>query len=509
MSTVDEIRGGHGTAPWTDAQVRSALRLDDAQAFSGGPFRGVGTDTRTMRPGTLFVALRGESFDGHTFLGSAAQAGALGALVDHIPDGAPDALHYYVVPDTLAALGRLATWRRRNLNARVCAITGTNGKTTTKEMARSILSTRYRVHATTGNLNNLVGTPLTLLTAPDDVEALVVEVGTNAPGEIAALRDIVEPDAAIVTTVGAGHLEGLGSVEGVLDEKTSLLSRLPVDGLALVGDEPPMLPERARSMTVAAPVRVAGAGERADPDFRARDIGIDSDGHASFDWRGRRVHLPVSGRHNVTNALLALGLAMEWDVGLDEAIGAMAQVQLPGMRMEVRRAGDLRLIVDCYNANPGSVRAALDLIEGMPREDGRIAVLGSMLELGADSAAMHAEIAREAASRELDLIIATGEFAPAFDEVAESMGARLVRAPDPMDAWGALRERLRGREVVLLKGSRGVALERLLPLLTEAYGADHRPSARGNRGRRDDTGGPSGADTSASGMAARGREEGD
>jgi len=486
MSSTDEIRGGGGTAPWTDAEVREALGLDAAQALEGGRFTGVGTDSRSLREGALFIALRGESFDGHRFLDAAAERGAPAAIVDHAPDDAPAGMHLYVVPDTLEALGRMATHRRRRLGARVCAITGTNGKTSTKEMARSVLATRYRVHATTGNLNNLVGTPLTLLTAPDDVEALVVEVGTNAPGEIARLRDIVEPDAALITTVGAGHLEGLGTIEGVLVEKTSLLEGLPEDAVTLVGDTPPSLAERARSLRD--DVGVAGVTDVADDDLRAEDVRLDDDGLAHFHWRGHAVRLPVRGRHNVTNALLALGLAMEWDIGPAEAIAALAEVKLPGMRMDVQRIGELRAIVDCYNANPGSMKAGFDLLGSMPRGDGRIAVIGSMLELGEHSRAMHRETLEDALARDIDLVVATGEFALASDDLPAEAGARVLRAEDPLDAWQQLHERMQGGEVVLLKGSRGVALERLIPLLEEAYGERPRSSARGNRGRRDDAG---------------------
>src|SRR5690606_22104748 len=171
----------------------------------------------------------------HQFLNHAVTAGARGLVVSRRPASvrAEGDVQWYVVPDTLVALGKLAQYRRRALGARVCAITGTVGKTTTKEMARAVLAPKYRVHATTGNLNNLVGTPLTLLAAPDDAEAIVVEVGTNAPGEIARLAEIVEPDAAIITSVAEGHLEGLGDLEGVLAEKTSLLSELRPGGVAL------------------------------------------------------------------------------------------------------------------------------------------------------------------------------------------------------------------------------------------------------------------------------------
>ena len=489
MSAADDIRGGHGSLPWTDAELRAALGLGDEQALEGATFAGVATDTRTLRKDTLFVALRGEQFDAHAFLASAAEAGARAALVEHIPDDAPDTLHYYVVDDTLVALGRLANARRRRLGARVLAITGTNGKTTTKEMTRAVLASRYRVHATTGNLNNLVGTPLTVLSAPEDTEALVVEVGTNAPGEIARLRDMVEPDAAIITGVGAGHLEGLGTFEGVLFEKTALIERLPEDGVALVADSPPELP--ARAVMLRQDVRIAGLSERAHPDLRAEDVTLDDEGRASFRWLGLDVALPVRGRHNVSNALLALGIAVEWDVGPAEAIAALARVELPSMRMDVRRIGELRVIVDCYNANPASVRAAGDLLESMPRGGGRVAVLGSMLELGSGSGALHEEAANEMLARDVDLIVATGEFAAAF-RALERPGVRIIAQSDPLRAWEELEEHLRGDEVVLLKGSRGVALERLLPLLEETFGVHRRPSAGGNRGRRVDAGDASG-----------------
>ena len=484
MSDADDIRGGRGSAPWSDADLRRALGLGSDQANQGVVYDGVATDTRTLRQGALFVALKGESHDAHAFLDAAAQAGARAAVVDHVPAGAPEALHYYVVDDTLSALGRLATARRRRLGARVVAITGTNGKTTTKEMTRAVLATKYRVHATTGNLNNLVGTPLTILSAPDDVEALVVEVGTSAPGEIARLRDIAEPDAAIITGVGPGHLEGLGTLHGVLIEKTSLIEKLDADAVAIVADTPPELPARARELK--RDVQVAGLTERADDALRGENVELDDEGRAHFSWSGRRVSLSVRGRHNASNALLALGLARAWDVDEDEAVAALGRVELPGMRMDVRRIGDVRVIVDCYNANPASMRAAGDLLASMPRGSARVAVIGSMLELGEESAALHRASLEEMLARDVDVVVATGEFAFAAHGVG---GAdRVIAETDPLRAWESLRDRLAGDEVVLLKGSRGVKLERLLPLLEETFGVHRRPSAGGNRGRRVDAG---------------------
>jgi len=457
------VKGG-----WTDAAVREALALPREET-GGVQYSAVSTDTRQLGEGALFVALRGERFDAHEFLGEAAARGARGAVVERRPADAPDSLIYYVVPDTLVALGQLARARRRSLSARVCAVTGTNGKTTTKDMTRAVLGARYRVHATTANLNNLVGAPLTLLAAPDDAEAIVVEVGTNAPGEIARLAAIVEPDAAIITSVAEGHLEGLGDLRGVLAEKTSLLAELRPDGVALVADEPPELPARARSM--AARVRVAGWTDGADADLRAEDIRVDEEGRVRFRWAGHDVRLNFRGRPNARNALLALGLAREWGVDAQAAVRALESLQPTKLRSELYRYGDLVVIADCYNANPASVEAALELLESMPRRGGRVAVLGTMRELGSASERLHRRVAERAAAADLDLVVATGEFVPAFEHLAGRMGARLIREEEPLAAYDALEPRLRGGEVVLLKASRGVALERLLPRFEARFGA--------------------------------------
>jgi UDP-N-acetylmuramoyl-tripeptide--D-alanyl-D-alanine ligase len=464
---------------WTEAEVLAALplaeRTDVGDGAGGGDgssgqraaYAAVSTDTRSLPSGALFVALRGENFDGHQFLATAAEAGARAAVVDTIPPDAPP-LRYYTVPDTLTALGRLGRHRRRQVDGRVVAITGTNGKTTTKEMCRAIIATRYRTHATTGNLNNLVGAPLTLLDSPADAEAMVVEIGTNAPGEIARLAEIVEPDVGIVTGVAEGHLEGIGTVEGVLREKTTLLSRLRPGGLAIVADEPASLPERARSL--ARRVRVAGWSDRADRDLRAESLRIDEAGLVRFRWQGRDVGLPFGGRAHVRNALLALALGIEWGVDLDDALGALEAMPAPKLRGEVYRFGGLAVIADCYNANPASMLAGLDTLVHMPRGGGRVVVAGSMLELGPHSDALHSETARQIAAADLDLVVGVGLFVPAFAPFAEQLGERLVLAEDADEAFGPLAERLRGDEVVLLKGSRGVALERLIPQLDSRFG---------------------------------------
>ncbi len=451
---------------WTDARVRGALELP-AGANDGASYAAVATDSRTLPAGALFVALRGERFDAHDMLGQAAAAGAAAAVVERVPAGAP-ALPYYLVPDTLVALGLLARAYRRSLSARICAITGSNGKTTTKELTRAALATRFRTHATAGNLNNLVGAPLTLLAAPPDAEIVVVELGTNAPGEVARLAAVVEPDACIVTGIAEEHLEGLGDLEGVLREETSILLTLPRAGFAVVSDEPPALARRAREL--GARTLAAGWSEGADATLRAEAVRIGADGNVAFRWQGREVRLSLPARHNARNALLALGLATEWGVDADAAVAALGQVRAGRMRGEIARFGALTVLVDCYNSNPSSLLAAVDTLEAMPAASGRAAVIGTMLELGPRSAVIHGDVARALAESGLDLVVATGEFYHAFEPFAAAMGERLVRVHDPLEVVPVLQSRLRGDEIVLLKGSRGVALERLLPLMEQTWG---------------------------------------
>ena len=465
---------------WTADEVARALELD-----SGGgediELSGVSTDTRKVTRGALFVALKGASFDGHEYLRQAADGGAVAAVVSHVPEGAPEHLRYFVVGDTLHALGRLGRHRRRALAGRVVAVAGSNGKTTTKELLKAALSAKYRVHATEGNLNNQVGVPLTLLAAPDDAEVLVVEVGTNEPGEIAILGAIAEPDAALITSIGEEHLEGLGSIEGVLEEELSILPAIRGEGLAFVAEEPSELPERASQAVGAMRLRVAGFSEAAmlRPDGGAEAIEVLPGGATRWEWRGVRVHLPLPGRHNVRNALLALGVATELGVEPEAAANGIAGMTLPKMRNEWKRIGTVGVLADCYNSNPPSLMAAIDLLASVPSEGEKVAVVGTMRELGTQAEALHRRAAEEIAARVgngIDRVVATGDFVPAFRGI-EGLGERIVAAEDPLAAYELLRPALKGDETILLKGSRGVALERLIPLLERDFGAPDEASA--------------------------------
>ena len=472
------MKGAGGTGfEWTDGHVRAALGLPSPRGAhtpaepdreDGRRYKGVSADSRTAREGDLFVALQGENFDGHDYVVEALGRGARGAVVSrkvHVGSGAP----LYPVEDTLRALGRLAGYRRAHLTAAVVGITGSSGKTGTKDLARAALQDSVRLHATPGNLNNRVGLPLTLLDAPDDAEVVVLEMGTNEPGEIRALAEIAEPQIGVVTTVSESHIEKLGSLGGVLREKLELLRGLPEDGRAVVGDEPAVLSLEARR--IRRDVGVAGWSQRADPELRPDRAKMDCHGNWSFRWRGEPVHLRVPGRHSVPNALLALAVADILNVPAASAAKGISALEADSMRGEIRRVGKLTLLVDCYNANPQSTRAALELLAAMQPGRRKVAFLGTMLELGRRSDDLHATLLREATTFDFDLLVATGAFCNAVEHVeARSMGSILIAVVDPIEAYEGLRGRLSGDEVVLIKASRGCALERVVAEFERDFG---------------------------------------
>jgi UDP-N-acetylmuramoyl-tripeptide--D-alanyl-D-alanine ligase len=416
-------------------------------------------------PGTLFVALKGARFDAHDFLSQAQAAGAAAAVVRR---GTPPVagLPAFEVADTLAALGLLARARRRLLpaGAAVVAITGSSGKTSAKEMIRSALAARWggRVHATTGNLNNLIGVPLTILAAPEDAEALVVEAGASVPGEIATLRDVIEPTIAVVTNVGTAHLEGFGTVEQLLQEKASLMDGAPV---AVVGNAPALVAEARRRA-----VKVVIVARDEFGEVHPEKVDVDDAGQPILHWMGASVTLPVLGLHQVDNAMIALAVAREAGVEPKAAVAALAGVKIPAGRGSLVSRGNLTIIDDSYNANPDSVLAALEtaLTYAARRRRPLAVVLGSMLELGAESARLHAFVADELMSflPAPDVVAAVGEFGLAFEKHRRALGDRLMTAPDAETLGPLLKAALRGNEIVLLKASRGVALERVLRHLT-------------------------------------------
>jgi UDP-N-acetylmuramoyl-tripeptide--D-alanyl-D-alanine ligase len=445
---------------WTSDEVAAALGVPAPQKLK---FKAIATDSRYPIADSLFVALKGEHFDAHNFLAKAREQGATAAVVRR---GTPPVagLAFFEVDDTLDALGLLARARRRMLPAGtpVVAITGSSGKTSTKEMIRAALGARYRVHATAANLNNLIGVPLTILSAPDGTEALVVEAGASVPGEIAKLRAIIEPTIAVVTNIGYAHVEGFGSLEGVMAEKLSLLDGVPV---AILGSGPDAMWPEARRRTEVVPAAIGGDTS----DDSKLDQVLDRNGHPQLALEsGERITLPALGIHQLDNAQIALAVAQRAGVEHDAAVRALAGMELPEGRGDLRELGNLLVIDDTYNANPASLRGAVQTAAWLARRQRRplAVVVGTMLELGPESARLHAEAAREIVQRKPALVAAVGQFVQAFEPWRDALGGKLITAADAETLGPTLKSALRGDELVLLKASRGIALERVLNYLT-------------------------------------------
>lgn len=430
-----------------------ALGLHDA-ADPGMVFTAVSTDTRRLVPGSLFVALAGDRFDAHTMLPETVTRGATGAVVRE-GTSPVEGLVLFQVPDTVRALGRLAAARRRQIPGPVVAITGTNGKTSTKEMMAAALRTRYRTHATPANQNNLIGVPLTVLEAPDDTEALVIEAGASLPGEIGRFREILSPEIAIVTNAVEGHLEGFGSSGGVLDEKLSLTDGVP---LAVVGLDPPALARGARDRAQA----VITVGLKA-ADLVPEHVELGPDGLPRMKVDGIEFTVAAAGMHQAGNAMLVWAVARELGLDLRSVGQALGTVTLPGGRVELQEHGRLTILNDCYNANPQSFRAAIALARALRGDRRLVFVAGTMRELGDLEARLHAEVAADLVALDADLLVGIGAFGPALGRHAGTLGDRLVVTAEAPDAGPLVAARLRGDELVVLKASRGVALERILP----------------------------------------------
>lgn len=420
-------------------------------------FSSISTDTRNLEPGALFVALRGEHFDGTDFVEQAQRVGAAGVVVPS--SAAPPVLDIPVfhVPDTTSALGDLARHYRRRCGARVVGVTGSSGKTTVKEMLARAIASERRVHATEGNLNNQIGLPLSILSADEEAEVWVLELGTSEPGEIGRLTAIAEPDDAVITTVGAAHLEGLGDVRGVLEEKLDLLRGASTSGCAVVGELPEELPARAREIRP----DVIVAGLESGSDFRPSEWRADAS-RVCFTRGDTEYTVDVGGEHHLRDALIAAATAGELGVSPEGAAEGLARYEPVGLRGAVIQVGPLTIIADCYNANPESFAAAIRYCsEAFP---GRrlAAVVGTMLELGTAEPEAHAAVAADLLDSGFSLVVAVGAFRAAFRSASLPEGASVLYPASVEQAFEVLTERLEGDEVLLVKASRGVRLERVI-----------------------------------------------
>jgi len=440
-------------SPYTAAFVADALGVEVGDI----DFTAIQTDTRAILPGALFVALTGARFDGHDFLPAARDAGAPAAVVRRGTPAVPG-LRLLEVRDPLEAWGDLARARRRLITGPVIAITGQNGKTSTKEMVAAVVATRYRTWRTRANNNNRIGVPLTILEAPFDTEALVVEAGANLPGEIAQYRAIVEPEIAIVTNAGSGHLEGFGDVAGVMREKLALTRDVP---RVITGVVPADLADGARARG-AGHVTTAGlTGADQVPD----QVELTADGRPRVTIDGHTFRLAARGRHQAGNAMFAWAVARHLGLDLAAAATALERFDLPAGRGELSQHGDLTILNDGYNANPESFAAVIALASELRTGRRLIFVAGTMKELGTHEAVLHDAVTELLLRLAPDLLVLVGEFVPAFARVGGGYAGALLTAATATEAGALLAPRVGGRELVVLKGSRGAALEQLLPAI--------------------------------------------
>lgn len=435
--------------------------------LADGPAGSVTTDTRALSPGAWFVALAGERFDGHRFLAQARAAGCAGAVVSgEVPDGWDRGL--IRVDDTLRALQDLASASRAAFGGPVVGITGSVGKTTTRTLAALALSPGERVHATAGNLNNHIGLPLTLLARSEDCTLLVLELGMSAAGEIARLQAIGRPDVRLITNVGPAHLEHLGSLEGVARAKGELFDGArPGDVLCVNSDD-----ARVAALPHPAGARALRYGRSQDCDLRLLGADVEGGGDAgTVPWvrytvtvgPGRfRGRVPGPGLHMAQNATAALATVLALGRPLGPAIEAMEAYAPVGLRMRVEALpGGLTVLNDAYNANPASMEAALATLRTMPAKR-RVALLGDMLELGPTEVALHRDLLECALSGGIDLL---GVCGPRMTAAAAGLEAPVVVAPGAEALARSVAARLLPGDLVLVKGSRGMAMERILHLL--------------------------------------------
>ena len=435
------------------ASILGAVLVGDDARYSG-----LCTDSRKVPAGSLFVAIEGERFDGHDFVDAAAEQGALAAVVSK---ARKFSLPTIKVDDTIAALGRLAGHWRRRFTAPLTAITGSNGKTTVKEMLSAILRRSHEVLATRGNLNNEIGAPLTLSQLDESHQRIIIELGANHPGEIARLTRISMPTVGVITLCAPAHLEGFGSVEGVARAKGELFAEMPEDGCAVINADDAF-----------APLWTEMAGSR-----RKLRFGLDADADVSGEWHPAGtggaleirsplgtfdLRIPFPGRHNGSNALSATAAAIAAGASVEDICSGLESAQPVSGRLQLKRGrGGARIFDDTYNANPHSLRAGLEVL--IEQDAGCWLVLGDMAELGADAPRFHEEAGRLARELGVERLFAVG---PLSRLAAERFGKGATHFDSQQALIGALKSQLTADATVLIKGSRSMGMERVVNALT-------------------------------------------
>lgn len=448
---------------FTLQEAAAALGLPQMQAQA--TLADVCTDTRKIQPGSLFVCLRGERFDGHSFASQAAQLGAAALLVDHPVDADVPQL---VVTDTGKALLQLAGWYRRRFRLPVVGLTGSVGKTTTKEFIALVLGAKYNTLKTQGNLNNEIGVPQMLFRLEDSHTAAVIEMGMNHFGEISRLTRAVAPTVGLITNIGVSHIENLGSRAGILQAKLEILEGMAPDAPLIVNMDNDML----RTVKLGDRPLLTFAIDDQSADFTATDIAEQGSTttftvhHSTFT---QPVTIPTVGIHNVYNALAAMAVGYVTGVNPAAAAAALANYVPAGMRQNLVQVGGVQVIEDCYNASPDSMRAALQTLGKLPVHR-RYAVLGAMLELGDYAKEAHTQVGKMAAENGIDGVLAYGADAAYIVEAAKQAGLENARLFDTKEALAqSLAQQVQPGDGVLFKGSRGMNLEDVMHTVYERW----------------------------------------
>ena len=475
----DSGSGAMQNPVWTLSQVLLATGGKFLSGQTKAGFRRVCTDSRAVEPGDLFVALRGETFDGHAYLAQAVQKGAAGLVIDTKPEKMPP-VPVILVADTLRALGDLAAYRRSLMpDLQVVAMTGSCGKTTVKEMIAAILGREHNLLKTQGNFNNLIGLPLSLLPVEFHHDFAVMEMGMNHPGEIARLTEIADPDIACITNVQDAHLAGLSDISGVARAKGELFVGLKAWGKLVVNIDD----KRVRGIARRCSQKKITFGRSPKADIRGLRLRSLGERGMAFTLQiggnEARVKIRGLGAHNVQNALAAAGMAQAAGVKFKDIVAGLESVVPFEKRLQVQKlTGGIRLINDVYNANPSSVLAALETLRQMDRSHKKVVILGDMLELGQQSVAAHQDIGRQVARLGFDALLAVGEFAESLAAAAWKAGMTKKKAmfftnKEQISDWlraSIATGSLKPGDWVLTKGSRGMRMETITHDLLEKQG---------------------------------------
>jgi len=427
-------------------------------------FAGLSIDSRTIGPDEIFFAIVGDNNDGHHYVREAFKQGAAAVVINRsrLPDfvdapGGP----VYAVDDTHEALLNLAEYIRRRMDARFAAVTGSNGKTTTKEMFHAIMKIRHRSYRSPGNLNNLYGLPLSLAGMPDDAEYAVFELGISVPGEMTRLASVIKPELAVITNIGPTHLETLKTIENVVKAKFELIDRLPVGAAVILNADDSLLMAEAERRSL----DYIGFGIERDCKFRARNIVSGRESGVSFTVEGQSMAMPVHGRVNIYNALAAIAASSVWGGTTEDWKAALSEFRPLSMRLEIEEYRGIHFIIDCYNANPASVKSSLQALAEFDVPGKKVAVLGDMLELGSASDDLHREAGEQAARAGVDYLLCLGLESKQIVEGAVTGGmdkSAVAHFTDHQELLDKILTMIAPGDLVLCKGSRGMQLEKIV-----------------------------------------------